>query len=293
MQSPVLSLAAWLARRLPVPARQALYRVRPLANLIRRSLNRVAPGGWTEVEVAAGPLVGYRLLLDLQSEKDYWLGTYETDLQAAVTGLVKPGMLAYDVGANIGYVSLMLARAVEPGGGVFAFEALPANLARLARNVSLNGLETTVRVVPVAVADRNGPLEFLVGPSPGMGKAAGSAGRQEVNYVASILVEGLSLDSFVYDRGNPAPQVVKLDIEGGEVLALPGMRRLLAEAHPLILMEIHGPQAAQAAWEALTTADYRIYRMQAGYPQVTEVGKLGWKAYLVAWVLDPRGRAVH
>ena len=70
---------------------------------------------------------------------------------------------------------------------------------------------------------------------------AGSAGRDD-RYESEVNVLGISLDEFVYGQGNPPPQVVKMDIEGGEVLALPGMRRVLTEARPLMLMELHGPE---------------------------------------------------
>jgi hypothetical protein len=96
-------------------------------------------------------------------------------------------------------------------------------------------------------------------------------------------VAGLSLDDFVYRQGNPPPQVVKMDIEGGEVLALPGMARLLAEARPLLLMELHGPQAARTAWETLNAAGYRVCRMAPDYPPVASLEALDWKAYLVAF----------
>ncbi len=98
-------------------------------------------------------------------------------------------------------------------------------------------------------------MRFLVHASGGMGKAAGSAGRED-QYQSEISVPGISLDEFVYGQGNPPPQVVKMDIEGGEVLALPGMRRVLAEARPLMLMELHGPESSRAAWETLTAAGY-------------------------------------
>jgi hypothetical protein len=73
-----------------------------------------------------------------------------------------------------------------------------------------------------------------------------------------------------------------MDIEGGEVLALKGMPRLLAEARPLILLELHGPEAARASWETLTAAGYQIHRMEHGYPRVASLDELDWKAYLVA-----------
>ena len=66
------------------------------------------------------------------------------------------------------------------------------------------------------------------------------------------------------------------------MLALPGMRRLLAHAHPLLLLELHGEEAAGAAWQALTEHGYRLQRMQAGYAPVNTLAELDWKAYLVA-----------
>src|SRR3990172_11998431 len=216
---------------------------------------------------------------------------------------MRPGMVAYDVGANIGYVSLMLARAVGAGGRVYAFEALPANLERLGENLALNGMQSTVRVVPAAVTDRSGPVQFLVGPSGGVGKVAGSAGRRSLDYSEQMRVNGIALDAFLYADGNyadgnyadgnhadgnyadgnyadgnyadgnyadgnyadgnyadgnyadgnPPPQVVKMDIEGGEVLALPCMRRLLREARPLLFLELPGPEAARVASDILTS----------------------------------------
>lgn len=282
-QKLVLSLAAWAARWLPQPLKRAIYRSGPLAGLLRRGLNRAAPHGLTPVTVAAGGLAGCTLLLDMQTEKDYWLGTYEPELQTALADLVRPGITAYDVGANIGYISLLLARHAGENGKVFAFEALPGNLSRLRRNLELNRMAGRVQVVAAAVVDAEHPVRFLVGPSGGMGKAEGSAGRQDVAYAASVEVAGLSLDDFVYRQGHPPPQAVKMDIEGGEVLALPGMARLLAEARPLLLMELHGPEAARAAWETLTAAGYRLCRMAPGYPPVASLDALDWKAYLLAF----------
>ncbi len=281
MSNLLLHTAAWLARFLPQPCKQAIYRIGPLARGIRRALNRAAPSGITTVTVAAGGLAGYRLALDLQTEKDYWLGTYEPELQHAVQILVHPDMVAYDVGANIGYVSLLLARRVGTQGKVYAFEALPENLDRLRQNLALNRLTEQVVVVHGAVTEKQGTVRFLVHASGGMGKVEGSAGREE-NYEASMSVRGFSLDEFVYEQGHPAPQVVKMDIEGGEVLALPGMERLLREAGPTILLELHGSEAAQQAWETLSSAGYWISLMRRGFPKVTSPSALPWKAYVIA-----------
>ncbi|HBX68399.1 MAG TPA: hypothetical protein DEH25_03165 [Chloroflexi bacterium] len=281
MKKLILQFSALAARVLPAPLKRGIYRFQPLAKLVRGTLNKAAPTGLTKITIAAGGAAGLKMHLDLHLEKDYWLGTYETDLQAAIAELVQSGWVAYDVGANIGYVTLLLAQKLGDAGKIFAFEALPDNLERLRAQVTTNNLEPRVRVIPGAVAATSGSIRFLVGPSGAMGKAEGSAGRSE-GHRDSLEVPGLALDDFVYQQGNPPPQVIKMDIEGGEVLALQGMPRLLAEAHPLILLELHGPEAARFTWETLTAAGYQICRMERGYPRVPSLDDLDWKAYLVA-----------
>ncbi len=281
MRKFLLNIAAFAARILPASFKQAIYNFKPLARLIRRGLNRAAPTGLTEVKVAAGDLAGYTILLDMQVDKDYWLGTYEPDLQSALRELIPAGAVIYDVGANIGYVSLLLAKAAGEGGKVFAFEALPSNVEQLRRNVELNGMERRVTVVAKAVTQVPGPVRFLVHASGGMGKAAGSAGRDDP-YQSEVTVDGISLDEFCFGQGSPPPQVVKMDIEGGEVLALPGMRRLLAEVRPLMLMELHGPESSRLTWETLTAAGYEVRWMRKGFPVVPSLEAMGWKAYIIA-----------
>ena len=281
MKQIFLNFAAWTARILPDSLIRVIYRFKPLANLIRKGLNAASPSGLSEVRVAAGDLAGYTIQLDMQVDKDYWLGTYETELQSALHHLVPPGAVIYDVGANIGYVSLLLAKAAGDKGKVFAFEALPSNIKQLERNVELNRMGSSITIVPVAVTDRQGKVDFLVHASGGMGKAAGSAGRDDP-YQAMISVNSLSLDDFVYQLGNPPPDVVKMDIEGGEVLALPGMVQVLNKIHPILIMELHGPESCRAAWDHLSSAGYSLCWLKAGFPPVYSVDELGWKAYIVA-----------
>ena len=281
MKEFLLNSAAFAARILPISIKQAIYKIKPLAGFIRGGLNRAAPTGLTQVKIAAGDLAGYTILLDMQIDKDYWLGTYEPELQAALRELIQPGAIIYDVGANIGYVSLLLAKATGQNGQVYAFEALPGNVERWHKNMALNGMEARLSLYAGVVTRSAGPVRFLVHASGGMGKAAGSAGRTD-QYQSEISVPGISLDEFVYKQGNPPPQFVKMDIEGGEVLALPGMRRVLAEARPLMLMELHGPESSRAAWETLTAAGYTICWMRDGYPVVPSLEAMGWKAYIVA-----------
>lgn len=282
MPNVVLSLAGAAARILPTNVKMSLYRIPWLARIVRRGLNRAAPQGLAEVVVAAGPIAGMRMSLDMQAEKEFWLGTYEPELQAALLDLVKPGMVAYDVGANIGYFTLLLANRVGHSGRVYAFEALPANIKRLERNVALNNLGVCTQVVPAAVVDRSRPVDFMLGPSGRMGKVEGASGRRTVDYQEKITVDGISLDDFIAEKEHSAPDVIKMDIEGGEILALPGMHTTLDRIKPLIFLELHGEEASQVAWEALVGHGYRLSSLTQGYPEVTSLQSLDWKAYILA-----------
>jgi FkbM family methyltransferase len=285
--NPTLKIAAWTARIMPTALKRFLYRSPILSRGLRQILNQASPLGLTEVKIAAGGLQDALMLLDLQSEKDYWLGTYEPDLQMALKHFVARNMVVFDVGANIGYMSLLCARLVGSQGEVFSFEALPKNVVRLRRNLELNNFASCVEVVPSAVVEADREVAFLIGPSSGMGKANGSAGRDEYEYSDTIQVPGLSLDNFVYNDGHPKPHLIKIDIEGGEVLALPGMRRLLSEARPILLMELHGPASLQAAWDELQRAGYQISLMSPPYSPLSSMDSLDWKSYLVA-VPEPK-----
>lgn len=280
-----------------MPLKRLFYRIRPLAYWLRVSLNRAAPEGLTEVSIAAGGLVGYRMLLDLHLEKDYWLGTYEPELQEAVREFVRPGMIAYDIGGNIGYVTLMLAHAVGEGGWVFVFEPLPQNVERLRENLALNRVESRVTIIPKAIVEATKEVRFRCGPSHGTGKVESAAGEEFALRGASMTVQGVSLDDFVFREGNPPPHVIKVDIEGGEVLALPGMREILHQMRPLLLLELHGTMASQVAWQVLAQASYSLRWMQRGYPVVKDAALLRRKAYIVGIPLLKQGfsipRAFH
>jgi FkbM family methyltransferase len=280
-EKPILKAASWTAGILPAPIKKFFYKWPFLARMIRRSLNAAAPEGLSETTIAAGPARGLKMLLDLQLEKDYWLGTYETDLQAAAAKLIQPGSVVYDIGANIGYISLLSAQLSGLTGKTFSFEALPANVERLMTNISINGLGSRVTVIHAAVIDTDQRVTFLTHPSGAMGKALGSAGRDE-QYNGRITVPGLAVDTFIYDQNHPEPDLVKMDIEGGEGSALAGMQRLLSEKKPIFLIELHGEQAAHQVWDCLLQYDYMVFEMTHSYSLISHVDDLDWKAYIIA-----------
>lgn len=274
-------LASWSAKILPGSVKSWLYRLGPVSQSIRRLLNANLPQGIQPVEVAAGLLRGATLEIDLHQEKDYWLGTYEVEFLDALKEWIRPGWIAYDVGANIGYLTLSIARLVGRTGQVIAFEAMPEMQERWQSNIQLNPEQDRVRLIRTAVADRSGSLIFLAGPSGGTGKLENAAGRK-LDYTRKFEVPAMSVDDAVFVFNNPTPDFIKMDIEGGEVLVFKGMERVMSEIRPLLAVELHGEQAASVVWEMCTKMDYSVHRVSKGYPQVNSLQKMDWKEYILA-----------
>lgn len=224
-----------------------------------------------------------QLQLDLRTEKDLWLGTYEPALLEAIDHFAGLGLTAYDVGANIGYVSLALAKVIGEAGHVVAFEPLPANLLRLRANMALNPEGNRVQVVGGAVGAHTTQEPFMVHESGGMGKLQASKGRQ-TEYEGTLTVEVIALDDWIAESKETPPELIKIDVEGGEAAVLEGMRSTLKNYHPSILIEMHGPEATAGVMEILASAGYALHAMREGYPELGEI--TGWKTYAVALPLD-------
>jgi FkbM family methyltransferase len=231
---------------LPVGLRAALRTIGPLRRLVEQSDPRLDSH---YVWAMDGPLAGYRMHLLPGPHLQYITGPYEPRVCAAIRRLVRPGDVCADVGANIGYMTLLMASATGAQGRVVAFEALPDNVALLRENIALNHLDDRVRVVHGAVSDGslnrvflyegNSTFEFSLLPRPG------HSGGLEVSTV--------TIDN-IFPQGQPL-HFMKFDIEGAEGEALVGMRRVLREQRPVCLLEIM-PENSQVIADEVGAADY-------------------------------------
>jgi FkbM family methyltransferase len=269
------------ARVLPASLRRGLYRLGPVTRWLRGRLTSAAPAGIRPVRIAAGPLAGDYLLLDLKVDKDLWLGTYESQLERAIQAEARPGMTAYDLGANVGYVTMLLARAVGESGTVVAIEAMPDNVSRLQEAVRLNGMTGRVTVLAKAVGARQGRDRFLVHASPGMGRL-GEPLPGERGFQSSVEVDVVTIDGLVDQEGFPVPDVLKIDVEGGEIAALEGMRQVLSRATPVLLIETHHRQAGEAVRAQLTAAGYSLFDLDRGGVRIEAQTEVGRKMHLLA-----------
>jgi len=179
----------------------------------------------------------------------YWLGSYEHGKRLAIEKGVHAGCVFYDIGANVGYYSLMAARLSEPHGKVVAFEPLPRNIAFIKRHVTLNRLEERITVIAAAVSDHSGSAWFDPDISTSKGHIA-EVGQLEVRLVC--------IDELVEAGKIPAPDVMKIDVEGAEAEVLRGAMHILQTRHPLLYLDTHQREAHEQTVSILADLGYTI-----------------------------------
>jgi FkbM family methyltransferase len=167
-------------------------------------------------------------------------GCYELEVTDVVRRKVAPGMNCLDLGANLGYFTVLLGSIVGPEGCVHAFEPFPSNYELLSRNVRENHLEAIAQLHRVAAHDKNEDcvLHFRADDlNDNFGSMFVAEDKHDTSYLASLTCNGGRVDEMV--PGGLPIHFVKMDIEGGEVRALRGMTRILERDHPVIVVELN------------------------------------------------------
>jgi len=253
---------AWLdpLKALWIVAGLLLLELRPLRHSlsavpVRCELGFVLAGGLRESMLSR--ILAYR-------------GVFEPGLSGFIRQQVRAGDVCVDVGANVGYFSLLLAQQVGANGQVLAVEAAPGNVRKLERNLHANGWAERVRVVHAACSDFSGPCTFYVHarndmhcrlspPSP-RELDAWLMGRQHwrpVQVQAQTLAQTL---------GALAPQVsfIKLDIEGAEHLISPELVACCTHERLCVALEAKAPHV-RATLEPFERAGFLIYNLHNDY----------------------------
>jgi FkbM family methyltransferase len=209
-----------------------------------------------EVQIASGLARG--LFLDTAAFRPSHIqahglirGTLESHVQYAFMRSVTPGSCVYDVGANLGFFTLIAARLVGPTGHVHAFEPVAATAQSLASTVDRNGF-THVSVHMVAVNDVSGEGRLLRTQESSWSHLDDRGWHPQT--AESVPVSVISLDDFVRDGGRP-PDFVKIDVEGSEVAVLEGAIAILAEHRPQLVIELH--ETNREVMEFMSDIGYR------------------------------------
>jgi len=231
-------------------------RRRELARRVRsgrasRALLRTAAGWYGRAPVPIAGGLGHLLYVstaDLPLDHAHAglivRGTLEPPVQEALRRLLAPGDVFYDIGANVGFFTLLGARLVGPSGRVVAFEPVPWCARAVGRNIELNDFEHA-QIQQRAVGAADGSARLLV-----VGEASWShlesTGRH-ADVRDEIDVEVSSLDSLVAAGSIPPPDVLKIDTEGAELQVIEGARETIAGHRPAIVCELHDTNEAFVA----------------------------------------------
>jgi FkbM family methyltransferase len=270
---------------------QALNRVQHSGTFGRRVIETAThPIRHRDLRIMRGSLAGARINLG-GSFLRYLTGDAEPEVQSALAELIEPGQTVYDVGANIGFFTILCSRLVGPHGSVYAFEPIPENLVTLRHNIALNRL-TNVVVVEQALSSSTGTAEMFVSPWSAFHSLDVAGASKRENHGpdgGQVTVETVTLDEFVQRDGVSAPDLVKLDVEGAELLVVEGMRETLRTVQPLLLVEVHDTNREYA--EFVDSIDYRVRVIDGEEPALADAGR---NPHTIAWpkARDMAGTAV-
>lgn len=237
---------------------ERVARVPLLGAVLRKIGDRLIPRGtllWTRIQ--AGPARGLWLLLDARTAAEQRRGVREPDVQQAIRTSLSAGQVFYDVGANVGFFTLLAARQVGPSGAVVAFEPDPDVADRLRRAAEHNEIPN-VTVIEAAIWSRKGVVPFergLTSPDRGVGRVvAASEGANRVS------VRAITLDEYV--AAAAPPHLVKCDVEGAEVEVFRGALGLLARHRPSVICEVHSAANLQALQELFRQCGYHVRQLE-------------------------------
>ncbi len=221
----------------------------------------------------AGPAgLRFRMKLRWQAHTAYVIGSYEPEFMDALRRHIRPGDTCLDVGGNLGYYCMVMARLTGSGGRVISFEPIAENQAVLRENIALNGMDN-VEVADIALGATPGVMSLIRGEAGAVSATPSVRGYAVEGAQSSVEVRVDTLDAFLEHR-SCRPSVIKIDVEGAEMEVLQGAVKTLRAARPAVLLEVHG-------WDDESSGTVRGFFSPLGY-QVSLIGTRGHEAFCLA-----------
>ena len=210
------------------------------------------------------------LKLRFPQNLDFISGKSELPVQRALAAHIRPGHVVYDIGANIGFFSLIAARLGGPAGDVYSFEPVSENAMAVQRNARLNVLDR-VHVFEIALGSYTGSAELILTEWDG-GSTLSTSAVEPSDAISRRTVGVAALDELARTEKLRSPDFIKIDVEGAELEVLRGMSGILARARPILLYELDDGDKASfdRRWKELDdyvkrSFGYEIQRLENSY----------------------------
>ncbi len=211
---------------------------RGVHELIKRGLSFI------QLRVKEGPLKGTKMIATTGSH--FIAGDYEPEKTACIAEAATEGMTIVDVGAHVGYFTMIMAKKVGSGGAIHSFEPRDLNRNFLKRHIRSNGI-SNVTVYSQCVGDQYGKVMFEERTGTGTG---------HISTDGNVEVDMVTLDGMVAEGKIPVPDMLKIDVEGAEILVLNGARETISSRKPKMVLAVHSDELERECREILEPLGY-------------------------------------
>ena len=247
----------------PWQIRGVIKKMPLMAPLQRRLLARFLEGHEFIHTVDAGPARGLRYPITLPQDKGIWTGTYELELATGIAEAVRHGDICLDVGGWRGFFSGVMALA--GASRVFVFEPLPTNALQIRRVIELNS-KLPIELIEVAIGDQINSSKLRVMPETSMAKLSTSGFQSDHQEGDLMEIRSETLDHLRGTGLFSRADVIKIDVEGAEAMALRGAEQLLRSNRPRLFIEVHSRALARECDQILLDYGYLVNVLESGAP---------------------------
>jgi FkbM family methyltransferase len=201
------------------------------------------------------PNLSFKLYTDNELAPHIYCGAFEWAEREWLEAALKPEMVFYDIGANIGYFSIIAADKVTPLGHVYSFEPVNDTYIRLVENIQLNQLDNQITAFRVAASDQAGEAQIYI-PDKGMDAWNSLAVKPEAGNYKLEVIKTVVLDEMVTGKTLQPPDIIKIDVEGWELYVLKGLQQTLKKYHPTLFIEFNAHNLNAAGTSCSELADF-------------------------------------
>ena len=204
-----------------------------------------------------GLFKGIKIEINFKNQLALIFGSPEIHLQEILKKHVAKNAVVFDIGANIGYVSIAMSRLVGDNGKVFSFEAIPSTAERCRRNLEFNACDN-VQLINKALSAECKKVEFRIPDSGDTHPMASMVWHKNMANVVILEVDSIAID-LDEEFKSLTPSFLKIDVEGAEGQVVLGMQHMISRCLPIIFIEC-SIAGRHIVWDLLKSLNYKCYQ---------------------------------